>query len=72
MIKDCDCIINYHPGEANVVADVLCRKEELNGLIMSKKLRKEMNKLELEFKDSSPGKEKLFQILVQTELIIIF
>ena len=26
MFKDYDCIIDYHPGKANVVADVLSRK----------------------------------------------
>ena len=26
LFKDYDCIINYHPGKANVVADVLSRK----------------------------------------------
>ena len=25
-IKDYDCVIDYHPGKANVVADALCRK----------------------------------------------
>ena len=26
LIKDYDCVIDYHPGKANVVADVLNRK----------------------------------------------
>ena len=26
MIKDYDCVIDYHPGKANVVTDVLSRK----------------------------------------------
>ena len=26
MIKDYDCVINYHPEKANVVADALSRK----------------------------------------------
>jgi len=28
LIKDYDCIIDYHPGKANVVADALNRKDK--------------------------------------------
>ena len=30
LIKDYDCIIDYHPGKANVVADVLSHKHTAN------------------------------------------
>ena len=29
LIKDYDCIIDYHPRKANVVADALSRKDKV-------------------------------------------
>jgi hypothetical protein len=29
LIKDYDCVIDYHSGKANVVADALSRKEKV-------------------------------------------
>jgi hypothetical protein len=36
LIKDYDCIIDYHPGKANVVADALSRKNKafISGLLV--------------------------------------
>ena len=69
LIKDYDCIIKYLAREANIVADALNRKEKLNVLTMFEELRKELKELALELKDSSLEKEKLLEILVQTELL---
>ncbi|KAK6145485.1 hypothetical protein DH2020_022305 [Rehmannia glutinosa] len=33
LVKDYDCVINYHPGEANVVADAFSRKSTQNNTI---------------------------------------
>ena len=44
LIKDYDCLINYHAGKANVVADALSRKERLNLLTEAKELIQEFVK----------------------------
>ena len=48
LIKDYDCAINYHPGKANIVADVLSRKERLNLLTSSEELVEDFQKLKTE------------------------
>ena len=34
FLEDYDCIINYHPGKTNVVADALSRKVQVVGLMI--------------------------------------
>jgi hypothetical protein len=50
LIKDYDLEITYHPGKANVVADALSRKEQVNNItthLMSQELCWEMEQLNL-------------------------
>jgi hypothetical protein len=52
LIKDYELDIHYHPGKANVVADVLSRKSQVNMLAahpMSFELVKEFDRLSLGF-----------------------
>ena len=51
LVKDYDCVINYHPGKANVVADALSRKSATNLatlLTTRKELLRDIENLELE------------------------
>jgi hypothetical protein len=51
LIKDYDCVINYHPGKANVVADTLSRKSrsEMAGLkALPHNLKIDIEKLDME------------------------
>jgi hypothetical protein len=52
LIKDYELKIHYHPGKANVVADPLSRKSQVNMLAthpMPFELAKEFDRLSLEF-----------------------
>jgi hypothetical protein len=58
LIKDYELEIHYHPGKANVVADALSRKSQVNMLdahSMSFELAKEFDRLSLGFLNSTQG-----------------
>jgi hypothetical protein len=52
LIKDYELEIHYHPGKANVVADALSRKSQVNMMVahsMPNELAKEFDRLSLGF-----------------------
>jgi hypothetical protein len=58
LIKDYELEIHYHLGKANVVADALSRKSQVNMLAahpMSYELAKEFNRLSLGFLNNTQG-----------------
>jgi hypothetical protein len=58
LIKDYELEIHYHPGKANVVADVLSRKSQVNMMVshpMPYELAKEFDRLSLKFLNSMRG-----------------
>jgi ribonuclease HI len=58
LIKDYELKIHYHPGKANVVADALSRKSQVNMLPahpMLFELAKEFDKLSLGFLNNTQG-----------------
>jgi hypothetical protein len=58
LIKDYELEIHYHPGKANVVADALSRKSQVNMLAahpMSYELAKEFDRLSLGFLNITQG-----------------
>jgi hypothetical protein len=58
LIKDYELEIHYHLGKANVVADALSRKSQVNMMAarpMPYELAKEFNRLSLEFLNSAQG-----------------
>jgi hypothetical protein len=58
LIKDHELEIHYHPGKANVVADALSRKSQINMLAahpMSYELAKQFDRLSLRFLNNTQG-----------------
>jgi hypothetical protein len=58
LIKDYELEIHYHPGKANVVADSLSRKSQVNMMAahpMPHELAKEFDRLSLGFLNSTQG-----------------
>jgi hypothetical protein len=58
LIKNYELEIHYHPGKANVVADALSRKSQVNILAaypMSYELAKEFDRLSLRFLNNTQG-----------------
>jgi hypothetical protein len=67
LIKDYDLEIHYHPGKANVVADALSRKSQVNMMVahlMLYELAKEFDRLSLGFLNSTQ------RVTVELELIL--
>jgi hypothetical protein len=58
MIKDFEWGIHYHPGKANMVADALSRKSQVNMMVvhlMPYELAKEFDRLSLGFLNNTRG-----------------
>jgi hypothetical protein len=58
LIKDYELEIHYHSGKANVVADAMSRKSQVNVMaahLMPYELAKELDRLSLGFLNSTQG-----------------
>jgi hypothetical protein len=58
LIKDYESEIHYHPGKANMVADALSRKSQVNMMVahlMPYELAKEFDRLSLGFLNNTQG-----------------
>ena len=69
LIKDYNYEILYHPGKAKMVANALILKERLKMKLSLGELIRDFEKMEIEVKVTGAGTEKLFEILMQPELL---
>ena len=72
LVKDYDCVINYHPGKANVVADALSRKSTQSTMAMALIQKLELNdlqKMNIEILQTGVIEAKLAALTLQPTLI---
>ena len=73
LIKDYDLEVHYHPGKANVVADVLSRKSHCHcaeAELFSKTLCNEMRKLNLEMVPQGSLNHIAMESMLQDSIIL--
>ena len=71
LIKDYDCLINYHPGKANVVADALSRKSSSFSaalLTTQKEIIKDLERMGIEI---VMGDSQVFMASLTIQLTLI-
>ncbi|KAL8147593.1 hypothetical protein AgCh_005059 [Apium graveolens] len=66
--KGLGCVLMQH-GKANMVDDALSRKERLKMIMSSEELIRDFEKMEIEVKVTGARTEKLFEIMMQPELL---
>ena len=69
LIKDYDYEILYLPGKANMMANALSRKERLKMIMSLGELIRDFEKMEIGVNVNGAGTEKLFEIVMQPELL---
>jgi hypothetical protein len=71
LIKDYELEIHYHPGKANVVADTLSRKSQVNMMVahpMPYELAKEFDRLSLRFLNNTRGETVELEPTLEREI----
>ena len=72
LVKDYDCVINYHPGKANVVADALSRKSTQNTAVLALTQKSELielQKMDVEIVQQGSVEAKFAALTLQPTLI---